>query len=474
MTTRDQARRSTARLRADRGRDAVVAEPAPSLHERLFAARERKGVDLYRAERDTKIRARYLAALERGDYKDLPGAVYTKGFLRNYALYLGLDPEDVLYQWRRERADVRETQQVLAVPRPLAAPRKGFSFSPGVVVAVLLTLGVVLFTAYVGVQLLRFTKPPTIAVTHPSVAVLEVDEGTTDYVLRGTSLAGASVLITTPGRERPYLVTASADGTWSAQVDLRRGRNQFEINATDPETGKQAETPVRLFIMVPFLVIQAPTLSVDQPVDGATFENGAIPVEGTATNATGVTVSASWLGPAPIPGLPAEPSPPAPVPASPGASPDPGTDEVPQEPEPVEIAVADDGSFTTPFELTAGQWALTVTAIGEQGKTTSLTRRVTVAYQGVTLVVSVKGGAAWMKVWVDGTLDASIGQSGTTVRDGRTLTFTGQQSLEVRTGSSGVTYFTLNGMPLGALGKAGVPETWLFAPPDPPMRTQRR
>ena len=58
-------------------------------------------MDLYRAERDTKIRARYLGALERGDYKELPGAVYTKGFLRNYALYLGLDPDDVLLQWRK-------------------------------------------------------------------------------------------------------------------------------------------------------------------------------------------------------------------------------------------------------------------------------------------------------------------------------------------------------------------------------------
>ena len=58
-------------------------------------------MDLYRAERDTKIRARYLGALERGDYKELPGAVYTKGFLRNYALYLGLDPDDVLLQWRQ-------------------------------------------------------------------------------------------------------------------------------------------------------------------------------------------------------------------------------------------------------------------------------------------------------------------------------------------------------------------------------------
>ena len=71
MTTRDGVRR-----RAD-GRDvdrAYATEAGPSLPERLVAARERKGVDLYRAERDTKIRARYLAALEHGDYAELPGA----------------------------------------------------------------------------------------------------------------------------------------------------------------------------------------------------------------------------------------------------------------------------------------------------------------------------------------------------------------------------------------------------------------
>ena len=66
MTARDGVRRA----RAD-GRDtdrAYAMEAGPSLPERLKSARERKGVDLYRAERDTKIRARYLAALEVGDY----------------------------------------------------------------------------------------------------------------------------------------------------------------------------------------------------------------------------------------------------------------------------------------------------------------------------------------------------------------------------------------------------------------------
>ena len=93
MTTRDDARRGAGNLRPDglrleSGRE--VADPRDvdrdeshrgpgtpsgaslSLPERLYAARERKGVDLYRAERDTKIRARYLAALERGRVRRAP------------------------------------------------------------------------------------------------------------------------------------------------------------------------------------------------------------------------------------------------------------------------------------------------------------------------------------------------------------------------------------------------------------------
>src|SRR5215212_3703835 len=96
------------------GADEVPASRGQApLPERLYAARERKGVDLYRAERDTKIRARYLAALERGEYKELPGDVYTTGFLRNYANYLGLDPEEVVGQWRAERPEAAPSKAVL-------------------------------------------------------------------------------------------------------------------------------------------------------------------------------------------------------------------------------------------------------------------------------------------------------------------------------------------------------------------------
>lgn len=470
MTTRDHARRAAQRLGAGAGQDAV--DSGPGLPDRLSAARERKGVDLVRAERDTKIRVRYLSALERGDYRDLPGAVYTKGFLRNYAIYLNLDPEDVLRQWRRERGDQAGPEPMIVPPRPLDEPSRPLNFSPSVVVAALLTAGVVLFFVYLSSQLLRYSRPPDLAVTNPATAVLEVDEATTTFRLAGTATAGSTITIRAAGQTEPIRVTVLATGEWSYQVDLRRGQNRFDIDAINPETGKSSEAPRTVMITVPFLVFQAPTLVVTQPVDGTTYGNGAIAIEGTTTNAKTIGVSASFLGPVLADGATAPPPAPA---ATPGPSPDasggPAPGPTPQTWPAVDVGA--DGSFALPpLELTAGRWAITITATSTEGKTASLTRHIQVAYSGVNLVISIKGGPAWLKVWIDGTLQG--GGGGTVYQSGKTLTFSGVTSVEVRTGSSGATRFTLNGVSLGALGRAGVAETWLFAPPADPVKTQRQ
>jgi cytoskeleton protein RodZ len=57
----------------------------------LREARVRQGVDLIEAERSTKIRSKYLRALEDERFELLPAQTYVKGFLRSYADYLGLD-----------------------------------------------------------------------------------------------------------------------------------------------------------------------------------------------------------------------------------------------------------------------------------------------------------------------------------------------------------------------------------------------
>ena len=251
MTTLDEAR-----PRADPGE--------PSVGERLSAARARKGIDIRRAERDTKIRARHLDALERDEPDDLPDPVFTTGFLRTYAAYLGLDADDAADQWRHERGRPPR-REPLAVPRALDAPPRQLTFSRSVLWTAGLTALVAAFGVYLGVQLLRYARPPTLVVTAPASAVVTVDGAATSYVLRGTSVAGAAISITTPGREQPYRVVAAPDATWSAQVDLRRGPNQFDIAAVDPATGKTAEQATQVFIRVPLPAFADPTPRLAEP-----------------------------------------------------------------------------------------------------------------------------------------------------------------------------------------------------------------
>lgn len=70
----------------------------------LRERREAMGVSLAEVESATRIRQKYLAALESDEWHLLPGEVVGRGFLRNYSGYLGLEPMDIIDQ-RRELTD---------------------------------------------------------------------------------------------------------------------------------------------------------------------------------------------------------------------------------------------------------------------------------------------------------------------------------------------------------------------------------
>jgi len=68
----------------------------------LREARNRRKADLATVEAATRIRARFLRAIENEEWEVLPGGVYTRGFIRTYAAYLGLDGERLADDFRRE------------------------------------------------------------------------------------------------------------------------------------------------------------------------------------------------------------------------------------------------------------------------------------------------------------------------------------------------------------------------------------
>ena len=125
--------RQPRRLRRQVGEESASADGAAAnlpISERLQAAREARGVDLFRVERDTKIRMKYLTAMEQGDFAALPADVYARGFLRNYASYLGLDPDEAETEWRRGNyVPTVKTPPVVATP--VAAPPSGGASGQG-------------------------------------------------------------------------------------------------------------------------------------------------------------------------------------------------------------------------------------------------------------------------------------------------------------------------------------------------------
>jgi cytoskeleton protein RodZ len=75
----------------------VETEIGPTLRE----ARTRHHIDLVEIEEKTKIRVRYLRALENEEWDVLPGPTYTRSFIRTYASFLGLDGERLADDFRR-------------------------------------------------------------------------------------------------------------------------------------------------------------------------------------------------------------------------------------------------------------------------------------------------------------------------------------------------------------------------------------
>jgi hypothetical protein len=68
----------------------------------------------------TRIKEQYLDALENGEYALLPGKAYVAGFLRNYATFVGLHPDDIVQEYHASRPPMSETN-VKSATRVLAS-----------------------------------------------------------------------------------------------------------------------------------------------------------------------------------------------------------------------------------------------------------------------------------------------------------------------------------------------------------------
>ena len=425
---------------------------SPSVGERLRDAREARGVDLFRVERDTKIRLKYLEALEGGDFADLPGEVYARGFLRNYAGYLGLDPDEMVSEWRTETAETPAAAAPgLSGPRPVTI-RRGIRFQRIHLVILGVVVIVALVGSYFGFQITRFLQYPTLALAVPSgTETIQVPSGTTSYILKGTATSGTTVTISWDGQD-PNTVLVDDSGQWAYTAQLHFGSNQFDIIARNLDTNHASKTS-RIIIVVPVVTPSPPQPDVGftAPADGASMTGATVSVTGTAVQVSNVVLTVVYLGAPPAPGATASPaaayasaadSPAPSLSLPPGASP---------APSPASTKPAADGTFSFSLQLGPGRWQLALVGSDANGKSSpTVTRTVVVPYKGLTVLLQAQGGDAWMHYGGDG---AAIGQS--TYPDGWQVTLTLTKWFCVSTGKAQFTYVTINGVAYGPVSAYG-------------------
>lgn len=118
-----------------------VEAVAPTVGERLRAAREEKKVSLEDIAAQTRIPLRHLESLESGDWDHLPAPTYTVGFAKSYAGAIGLDRTEIGEQLREEMGGQRfasSTAEVLEAADPARTMPKWLVF--GAVAAVILLI----------------------------------------------------------------------------------------------------------------------------------------------------------------------------------------------------------------------------------------------------------------------------------------------------------------------------------------------
>jgi cytoskeleton protein RodZ len=214
-----------------------------SLHE----ARSRRGIDFPEAELATKIRGKYLRALEDERFELLPAQTYIKGFLRTYAEYLGLDGQLYVdeYNSRFGGGDDGESRARRSAARPQARNRR---IETNVVLISLAAIAVV--TIVVIAAWKTGSSPPAKSKTPPAVTTAKT-----------THRVKPPLLVVQPLRASAHVTVrrGGANGSVAFDGTLQKGNHAVSLQGT--RLWLQVDSPENVRLKVRGRVIHVPGLA---------------------------------------------------------------------------------------------------------------------------------------------------------------------------------------------------------------------
>lgn len=190
-------------------------EPIQEIGQLLRDSREQLGLSHSEIERATHIRTRYLEALENGDLGSLPSPVQARGFLRNYAAFLGLDADQLLLRFtdqlegsRHRPATARGASPPTSEPTMVHRRRPAW-LSSDLLVAVTISLVVLVVLFWGGSRVLAAIQEDGQSATPSGFLIV-----TSPSPSASPSVEPAEQ----PNRDNPPAVTPSPEGTLPAAL----------------------------------------------------------------------------------------------------------------------------------------------------------------------------------------------------------------------------------------------------------------
>jgi cytoskeleton protein RodZ len=235
----------------------------------LREARSRKGLTLRDVEDGTKIRSRYIQALESDDFEVIPGPAYVKGFLRTYAGFLDLDPDLLVNEFRVRYEHAPEPQKVLTT-RPQSQRTRAARRSSRTWVVGLIALVVIVALAWVGWGnrnggKAEMNPAPVTTTTGPS-GQTTATSGSSSTATSGVTTTigpdgGTVKLVLSVAKDRSFLTVKEESasgktlfsGTLDAGQDLSySGKEKYWLNIGNPSALQMTINGVTVVVPEPY------------------------------------------------------------------------------------------------------------------------------------------------------------------------------------------------------------------------------
>jgi cytoskeletal protein RodZ len=168
-----------------------------------------------------KIKPQFLAAIERGEYHKLPSPAYAQGFVRNYAVYLGVSKAETTMLFKRE-FDEKKAMKVLpdSMVKTKEFPIQRIRIQQSAMIFILFLL---LVFGYLFFQYRAAFLPPALAVNSPA------DGTKTLQTLEVSGTADSNATVTVNGEP----VSVGNDGSFQKAITLFPGSSTITIKATN-------------------------------------------------------------------------------------------------------------------------------------------------------------------------------------------------------------------------------------------------